>query len=131
MVHDSCDLEDYVQSFEGFFDRKDAEGDCLVMQGIENSDILAKVDLLSPDLFLLKLFQFSPAYDHVSRLSLQSLRLHPAIIGNPAAKVNPNRSKRARDERSFGNRFILRAYTTQLRALPTHFFLFLAHLFLM
>src|SRR4030042_5098225 len=83
MVHDSCDLEDYVQSFEGFFDRKDAEGDCLVMQGIENSDILAKVDLLSPDLFLLKLFQFSPAYDHVSRLSLQSLRLHPAIIGNP------------------------------------------------
>jgi hypothetical protein len=81
MVHDPCDLENNVQSFERIFDRKDAEGDCLVIQGIEDGEIFAKVDLLCPDPFLFKFFQFSPVDNHVSRLSYQPLRLHPAING--------------------------------------------------
>jgi hypothetical protein len=70
MVHDPRDLENNVQSFERIFDRKDAEGDCLVIQGIEDVDILAKVDLLCPDPFLFKFFQFSPVYNHYSPLGL-------------------------------------------------------------
>jgi hypothetical protein len=70
MVHDPRDLENNVQSFERIFDRKDAEGDCLVIQGIEDVDILAKVDLLCPDPFLFKFFQFSPVYNHALPLNL-------------------------------------------------------------
>jgi len=64
MVHDPCDLENNIQSFEGIFDRKDAEGDCLVIQGIEDGEIFAKVDLLCSDPFLFKFFQFSPVSNH-------------------------------------------------------------------
>ncbi len=70
MVHDPCDLENNVQSFEGVFYREDAEGNCLFIQGIEDGDILAKVDLLGSDPFLFKFFQFSPVYNHYSPLGL-------------------------------------------------------------
>jgi hypothetical protein len=65
MVHDLCDLENNVQSFERIFGRKNAEGDCLVIQGIEDGEIFVQVDLLCPAPFLLKLLNCPPIDDHV------------------------------------------------------------------
>jgi len=65
MVHDPCDLENNVQSFVRIFDRKDAEGDCFIIQGIEDCDILVQVWFLRSDPFLFKFFNCQPIDDHL------------------------------------------------------------------
>jgi hypothetical protein len=70
MVYDPCDLENNVQSFERIFGRKDAEGDCLVIQGIEDGEILLHICLLRSGPFFFKFFPFSPVYNHTLPLNL-------------------------------------------------------------
>ncbi len=81
MVHDPCNLDSDIDPFKGVFDRKDAEGDCLIIQGIEDSEILVQVDLLCSDLLLLKLLNCLPIDDHLLTPSSRLIPHTPGGLG--------------------------------------------------